>query len=204
MPDVQKVYVLLTDTGTMFTKIIKCFTSAPYNHASLALDLELNEVYSFGRKRAHNPLIAGFVKEDVYEGTFRHFPNTTCVLLQLKIPTRTYEDLLRMIEYYKWEYQLYRYNLLGVLGALFKLDVAPKKAYFCSQFVAETLRNLGLSLWERPSTLVAPHDFLLHPAFELIYEGKLYDYPLLDRRKLEENGVFHSTDNPILARKQAI
>ncbi|RQW11131.1 hypothetical protein [Paenibacillus rhizophilus] len=60
-----------------------------------------------------------------------------------------------------------------------------KNAYFCSQFVSEALRKSGLSLWDRPSTLVTPNDFLHHPAFETVYEGHLYDYPLLKRERLK-------------------
>ena len=62
MSDNQNIYVLLTDTGTMFTKLIKRITAAPYNHASLALDENLNEVFSFGRKCANNPWIGDLLK----------------------------------------------------------------------------------------------------------------------------------------------
>lgn len=51
----KKVYLLLTDTGTFFTKLIKLYTKKPYNHASISFDSELSEVYSFGRKRLEIP-----------------------------------------------------------------------------------------------------------------------------------------------------
>lgn len=38
----------------------------PLNHVSIALDRELTEVYSFGRKQPDNPFIGGFVKEDIF------------------------------------------------------------------------------------------------------------------------------------------
>lgn len=62
---IKTIYVLLTDTGTLFTKIIRCFTNAPYNHVSIVLDEELNEIYSFGRKNLRNPFFGGFIREDV-------------------------------------------------------------------------------------------------------------------------------------------
>lgn len=86
MSDNKNIYVLLTDTGTMFTKLIKRITAAPYNHASLALDENLNEVFSFGRKCANNPWVGGFVEEDVYEGTFRHFPARAALCFVSKSP----------------------------------------------------------------------------------------------------------------------
>lgn len=196
------IYVLLTDTGTLFTRVIKSFTAAPYNHASLVLDAEMNEVYSFGRKHANNPLFAGFVREDVYEGTFRHFPSTSCLLLRLKVTKQQRANAIQIIRDFERKQHMYRYNLIGLLSVLLKLDLQPVHAYFCSQFVAETLRNSGLSLWDRPSTQVTPNDFLMHHKFEVVYEGPLYDYPLLNRQKL---GYDQSSPKPaILIGKRAV
>ena len=61
----KAIYILLTDTGTWFSRAIKLYTGAPYNHASIALDEELNELYSFGRKVYTNPFSAGFVQEHI-------------------------------------------------------------------------------------------------------------------------------------------
>lgn len=180
----SSIYVLLTDTGTFFTTLIKSITAAPYNHASLALDEELSEVFSFGRKEPKKPWAGGFVKEDVYEGTFRHYPGTRCVLLRLRISKQERDAALRTILSFQKKRQVYRYNLIGLLGVLMNFDIETKNAYFCSQFVSEALRRSGLSLWDRPSALVTPNDFLHHPAFETVYEGLLYDYPLLKRERL--------------------
>ena len=38
----KKIYILLTDTGTLFTRLIKIFTKKPYNHASISFDAELS------------------------------------------------------------------------------------------------------------------------------------------------------------------
>ena len=62
----NKVYILLTDTGSLLTKLIKLYTKKPYNHASISFDFELSEVYSFGRKKVENPFHGGFVKEKIY------------------------------------------------------------------------------------------------------------------------------------------
>ncbi|WP_422660933.1 hypothetical protein ACK8P5_10785 [Paenibacillus sp. EC2-1] len=178
MADPKFIYVLLTDTGTMFTRLIKRYTAAPYNHASIALDVDLKEVYSFGRKCATNPWSAGFVEEDIHEGVYRHFPSTRCVVLRLKVTTEQREVLQKKILFYKKNKERYKYNLLGLFFLAMKRSYAPKHAYFCSQFVAELIRGMDLELWNRSSALVTPHDFLIHPDFEVIYEGMLYDYPL--------------------------
>lgn len=177
------IYVLLTDTGTLFTRLIKAYTTAPYNHASLALDPELNQLFSFGRKRPTNPWSAGFVEEDVYAGTYRHFPQTRCALLRLSVTRRQKEAIVQSLRSFQKQKEKYGYNLFGLLGVLLHLELAPRNFFFCSQFVAEVLRSTGKPLWSRPSALITPNDFLYHPAFELVYEGLLYEYPLLDRMK---------------------
>ncbi|WP_234032777.1 hypothetical protein [Paenibacillus faecalis] len=183
----NNIYVLLTDTGTRFTRLIKRYTLAPYNHASLALDNGLKEVYSFGRKCATNPWFAGFVQEDVYEGVYRHFPATRCVVLRLNVSGKQRAELKQLLQHYKRNKECYKYNLLGLLFLTMKISFAPQNAYFCSQFVAEVLRRIDVNLWDKPSALVTPNDFLIHPMFEIIYEGLLYDYPLLGSFAVEKD-----------------
>lgn len=161
---IKGIYVLLTDTDTIFSQVIKKFTSAPYNHASLALDKELNELFSFGRKQVNNPIDAGFVKENVYEGTYKYYPNTRCILLRLYV-TKEQHDLARcIIQDFQMKEDSYSYNLIGLLSIILKLNLAPKNSYFCSQFVAEVLRGMGISLWEQPCARITPNDFffILH------------------------------------------
>lgn len=184
MSDNSNIYVVLTDTGTMFTRLIKRVTAAPYNHASLALDENLEEMFSFGRKKANNPWTGGFVEEDVYEGTYRHFPGTRCALLRLEVTRQQYEAVQSVIRHYQENEDGYGYNLIGMFGVLMRLDISRERAYFCSQFVAEVMKQSRVYLWDRPSSVVTPHDFFQHPAFDVIYEGMLYDYPLLDQSRL--------------------
>ena len=176
----KTVYVLLTDTGTLFTKIIKRFTNAPYNHVSIVLDEGLNEIYSFGRKYPKNPLIAGFIREDVYNGTYRYFYDTRCQLLKIDVSSKEYSCIRNIIQSFNNNKDIYSYSLLGLVGVAIRYPINQRNKYFCSQFVSEVLEKSGLNLWNLPSALVTPNDFLLHPRFELVYEGRLYDYPLLD------------------------
>ena len=69
----KKIYIVLSQTGTWFSRAIKFFTKDPYNHASISLDKELNHMYSFGRKKVNNPLRGGFVREYTDKGVFAKF-----------------------------------------------------------------------------------------------------------------------------------
>ena len=73
----KTIYIVLTDTGTLLSKAIGMYTRTDLNHASIAFDEQLTEMYSFGRKQRHNPFIGGFVKENAADGIFR---DATCAV----------------------------------------------------------------------------------------------------------------------------
>ncbi|MDX8362584.1 hypothetical protein [Cytobacillus sp. IB215316] len=175
----KEVYILLTDTGTTLNRTIKLVTHAPYNHASIALDKELNEVFSFGRKQPINPLYGGFVQEDFVKGTFSWYPETTCAIYKLEVNERIYNKMLRLIAAFKKNRKWYYYNFIGLFGVPINHPIEVPSSYFCSQFVAEILRRSGIKLFNKPSSLVSPNDFRSANKLDLVYEGKIYDYPEL-------------------------
>lgn len=189
----KSIYILLTQTGSLFTKTIQRYTEAPYNHVSIAFDISLREVYSFGRKHPRNPLYGGFVKEDVYYGTYRYFPKTTCMLFRLDVSSEELNRVKQVISSFENNKQLYRYNLIGLFGVVVNYPVEIKNAYFCSQFVAEVLKKSGIDLWNKPSALITPNDFLDQQALQIIYEGNLYDFPLLLPADLYQPRSFRKT-----------
>lgn len=170
------VYILLTDTGTLFTKSIKKYTKAPYNHVSLSFDSDLKELYSFGRKRPSNPFNGGFVREDVENGTYRKYPGTTCVIYKMAVTQREVEKMRRIIGVFQKKETKWFYNLLGVIGVSINEPVEIDSSYFCSQFVSDVLHRSGIKLWDKLPSLVTPDDFRQSDRLEWIYEGKLYDY----------------------------
>lgn len=176
MADDSSVFILLTNTGTLFTKLIQGYTRAPYNHASISFNRELSELYSFGRKHPSNPLNGGFVKEDIKTGTFSKYPNTTCVLYELQVTAREVEKMERVLKVFIRSRQKYLYNILGVIGIALKEPVEFSNSYFCSQFVAEILERSGIKLWNKLPALVTPDDFRQSDRLKLIYQGKLSEY----------------------------
>ncbi|PPQ46246.1 hypothetical protein C5G87_21755 [Paenibacillus peoriae] len=172
----QYVFILLTNTGTFLTRVIKSYTRAPYNHASISFNRELSELYSFGRKTPNNPLDGGFVKEDIKTGTYSRFPNTTCVIYELQVTDREVEKMKRVLHVFIRSRQKYMYNLLGLIGIALKEPVEFSNSYFCSQFVAEILQRSGIKIWNKLPALVTPDDFRQSDRFHLIYEGNLSEY----------------------------
>ncbi|ACX68411.1 hypothetical protein MHI43_31455 [Paenibacillus sp. FSL H8-0457] len=176
MVDDQSVFILLTNTGTLFTKVIQGYTRAPYNHASISFNRELSELYSFGRKNPNNPLNGGFVKEDLKTGTFSKYPNTTCVIYELQVSERDIAKMKRVLQAFIRKDKKYFYNILGVLGIALKEPIEFSNSYFCSQFVAEILQRSGVRLWDKLPALVTPDDFRQSERLQLIYEGRLSEY----------------------------
>ncbi|WP_102349058.1 hypothetical protein [Bacillus sp. Marseille-P3661] len=180
----EVVYILLTDTGTLFTKSIKKYTKAPYNHASISFDKDLNELYSFGRKNPNNPINGGFVKEDIKTGTYSKYPNTTCVIYQLDVTKREVEKMRRVLNVFKRSQSKFLYNLLGVVGVSINEPIEFSNSYFCSQFVSEILHRSGIRLWDKLPALVTPDDFRNSERLKLVYEGKLFEYPPIKEQNI--------------------
>src|SRR5690606_1101423 len=110
----------------------------------IAFDRELKELYSFGRKQPNNPLSGGFVKEDIETGTYSKYPNTTCVIYELKATERQVAKMRRVLRVFIRSRNKFIYNLLGLFGVALNEPVEFSNSYFCSQFVAEILQRSGI------------------------------------------------------------
>lgn len=174
------IYIMLSNTFTWTTRAIGLYTKAPYNHVSLALDKELNSMYSFGRRRPEWPLPGGLVQEKPYEGTYARFKNTLCAIYQLEISWEEYEAVKAAIADFLKEQNRYSFNLLGFAGLAAGLPIERPYAYFCSQFVSTVLEKGGIRLVDKPPGLVRPSDFPNNAKLSLIYEGRLADYKSSD------------------------
>lgn len=172
----KPIYILLTDTGTWFSKMIKLYTRFPYNHASIALDEGLKDLYSFGRKVYTNPFSGGFVKERMDQGVFYHQKETKCVLYKLTVNEEQYSQILRVIYQFESFSASYKYNLMGIFAIAINMRLKRDNAFTCSQFVATVLKMSGFEFLKKCPELMRPDDFLDLPSLELIYEGKLHEY----------------------------
>ena len=63
------IYLVIIQTGTRPARFFKFITRKPYNHVSLAADINLTEMYSFCRTYRRIPFPATFNKEIVGQGT---------------------------------------------------------------------------------------------------------------------------------------
>jgi hypothetical protein len=172
----RKIYLVVSQTGTILSRIVKYVTRDKYNHVSLALDKDLSSLYSFGRKKPYNPFVAGFVKESPTTGTFGRFKKTVAVVLEVEVEEEIYrsmEDELTCMYEHRNEYH---YNYMGLITAFFGKLRPKKNTYYCSEFVQMFLRKYGLGLKKGEKELVCPNDFVNVDGGKIIYTGVLMNY----------------------------
>ena len=112
----KKIYIVLTHTGTNLSKIIKFFTKDEFSHISIALDQNLDEMYSFGRLNPYNPFWGGFVHEKINEGTFKRFYKTMSQVYSLEIDETKYNKIKEAIEIIKKDKKKYKFNIIGLFA----------------------------------------------------------------------------------------
>ena len=169
----RKVYLILTDTGTLFTRMIKLYTRKTYNHASLTFDPYFTEIYSFGRKRPRNPFIGGFVKENRHTGLLKQ---AKCVIYCCSISEKQYQNMIHYIEQIEEQKDHYRYNLLGLFVIPFNKTLERENRFFCSQFVATVLTKGQVADFAKQPSLMTPYDLQKIPHFQLVYQGDFAHY----------------------------
>lgn len=171
----KKIYIILTYTGTILSKIIKYYTCDEFSHVSIALDSKLKRMYSFGRLNPYNPFYGGFVHEGVNIGTFRRFSKTRARIYSLEITEWQYEKIEDTIMYIKKMRKDYKFNLLGLFAVGFNIRIKGDKSFYCAEFVKYLLdqAKIAISLPE----LVRPESFKGIENLKLEYDGllKLYE-----------------------------
>ena len=87
----KSIYILLTKSTTICSRIIYLATRSEFTHASISLDSSFNHLYTFARKYRHLMLPAGFTVESVYRGIMGDSDDMKCAVYELKISDKAYE-----------------------------------------------------------------------------------------------------------------
>ncbi len=185
----KTIYFLFTDTGTYLSKAINYFTKQPLNHVSIAFEPDLQEVYSFGRKKPRNPFIGGFVKEDIRSDFLK---NSACAVYSYQLTETDTKKIKEKIEEIELRKDNYKYNFLGLIGVLLQVEINREDALFCSQFVATVLQDVESLEFQKPTCFTTPADIRNHEGLQLVYQGTLGYYQesqkdlIAERRLIKE------------------
>ena len=170
----KKIYIVLTYTGTVLSKIIRIYTRAEYCHVSLSLDKELKEMYSFGRLRPYNPFIGGFVHEGIDIGTFKRFKNTIAEIYSIDVTNRQYNSIKKQINDMKKNKEEYKFNRLGLFLTAVNYKYTKEKSFYCSEFVKYLIEEANIDI--NLPNIVKPIDFKNIVELEFLYKGILRNY----------------------------
>lgn len=172
----KKIYIILTYTGTILSKIIKSYTGDEFSHVSIALDPQLTKMYSFGRLNPYNPFWGGFVHERINSGTFKRFSKTRARVYSLEIDDEQYEKLKYTIFCIKKLRRYYKFNILGLFAVGFKIKIKSDKSFYCAEFVKYVLDEAKIEV--KLPDLIKPEDFKQIKNLNVEYDGllKFYKY----------------------------
>ena len=169
----KDIYLLLVRTRSLFSRIIHIATKDEYTHISIGMESDCTEFYSFARRYTKLPLPAGFVHESIEKGLMAKSKKAPCELYRMAVSSDTYELLYDKFRKMMPRSKQYRYNVLGTFLCFFGIALKRKNKYFCSQFVAETLEELGVMNLTKSPELYRPVDIKNTLELQLCYKGTL-------------------------------
>ena len=170
----KNIYIVMTQTGTLLSRLIKGYTGCEYAHVSISLDKNLDEMYSFGRLNPYNPFWGGFIHERVNSGTFKRFKNTIAGIVELEVTDEQYNNLRNIIKKMEERINPYRFNILGLILVGFNIKYEMENHFYCAEFLKYLFEECNIE--NNLPRLVAPDDFKNIKGIKYIYKGKLSEY----------------------------
>ena len=180
----RSVYVVLTRTNTIISRLIHYFTKDEYTHAAISLDMDLKYMYSFGRKWTYYPFIGGFKREFIDRGAYKFSKILPGVIIELNVSEDKYCKMLEILNRFIDNPRDYKYNYFGLINNFIQKESYCDYRFLCSEFVYYVLRESNIIDFNKPRNLVRPQDFLKLEG-KIVYKG--------DLRKL--NTVTHRNNN---------
>ncbi|MBQ9960993.1 MAG: hypothetical protein IJP00_03720 [Firmicutes bacterium] len=169
----KKIYLVLTKSDTIASKVISGITKGEYSHVSISLDSKFKYMYSFGRKYKYAMLPGGFIHESLYRGVMGDSNTMRCAVYELEITKASYHKLKWLLNYMDENKGLYRYNAFGLLPSMFNMEYERENYFFCSEFVHYALVSSGAIESLKHPSLVRPMDFCELPMAKQIFKGEI-------------------------------
>lgn len=187
------IYVILTQSLTKPGKIIQKCTGSKYSHASISLDKDLNEMYSFARFKYHTPLVAGFTKESITSLSLGHEDDVDVKIFRIPVKPSQYDKLVYNIEYFKEHSAQYKYNLFGLIFYLTPFEFQIKDTYICTEFVSKCIASLGIKKKKLWKNRISPDEMINALKEYEYFSGRISEYA---------KGINHSSYEPDFLKKE--
>lgn len=170
------IYILLTRSNTLVSRLVYLFTRAEYTHVSISFEENLETMYSSSRKNGRTLFPAGPCRESFRYGWFKRYGKIIpCALYELKVTENAYEQAKIEAEQFMKNADHYHFNILGLILCKFNISWNRKNHFFCSQLVGEILiRSNAVGIPKEP-TLMRPSDYMDMEELECLYKGYIYE-----------------------------
>jgi hypothetical protein len=168
------LYVVLTRTNTVISRLIQLIKDDEFTHAAISLDKELNYMYSFSRKHTYNPFIGRFRKEEINEGLYKLQKSVHGTIIEIEVSKQQYNDAKVLLNHFIDNSNLYKYNYKGLLDGMLNKESCYDNRFLCSEFVYYILKQSGIVDFNISRNLVRPQN-LLNLDGGIIYRGNLKD-----------------------------
>ncbi len=147
----RHICILLTKYSDWISTVVYHIGGRGFTHSSISLEEDPDTFYSFNFR--------GFAVESVEKHRRRGVKNSRCIRLQVSDAVYAHiRERLREMLAHRTEYH---YTRLGVLFCVLRLPFRWRKHYFCSQFVAELLRDSGAAPLRRAPCRYLPNQFAI-------------------------------------------
>ena len=161
----RKIYILLTKFGDIRGRILSALSGSYYTHVSLGLEEDPGTFYSFVLKGFRIEKLARYLKpgRDPYP----------VKLYSIEVSEKTYRKIKEMIEYFIAYKSRMRYTTIGLFLSILRIPYQRKFTYFCSQFVAHVLQQVGIVPAHHNPALYLPQDLSDVPGTTLLFSGNM-------------------------------
>ena len=168
----KNIYILLINSDTLISKVIRKTTNAEFTHASISFSEDVFPCYSFGRKYAKLMFPSGMKQEQLHSGFLKHNQKIPCGLYKLEVTDEQYNTACEYVENMFKNKKNHKFNLVGLVTCKFGIPLKRKNKMFCSEFVASTLKECGAVDFENPS-LIQPVDLMEIAGIECLHKGTI-------------------------------
>jgi hypothetical protein len=194
MSNMKSVYVILSSTPTIMGKIVRIFTKSSFNHSSISLTENWNEMYSFARYRVSNPLVGGFVKEFPERLSLGKDERVHIKVYKIPVCEKKYDEIKLFIYNIRDDEEKNIYNSLEALGVFFRWKFHAEKAYTCSNFVVKSLVIGDVILLENISKNIIPDEIQKLLDKYLYFNGSLNNYKPVKGVSFDTNDFYKKTN----------
>lgn len=161
----KKIYILLTKFADFRGRVLSFLSGGYYTHASIGLEEDPNTFYSF--------VIKGFRVEKLNRYLKPGREPYPVKLYEIEVPQKTYEKIKEKIEYFVAYKSRMHYTTMGLFLSLLRIPYQRKSTYFCSQFVAHVLQQVGIVPAHHKPELYLPQDLSNVPGSTLLFSGNM-------------------------------